>query len=185
MSARKSRARWWLIALVGGGLWALGCAAVVGADDYKVAGGSGTGTGGGCTPNGSSCDGAAGSCCSGNCFDFTLDMPLGKYCVGTCASNDDCMTGCCVTQGPKMGCAPRGFCAGTCGDPLTPCSGAGDCCLGSLCICLTSPCNADTPSECRQICRTNADCDSGCCGQPSGTTLKVCTMASNCTTPPP
>jgi hypothetical protein len=184
MSARKVLVMGWLITLVSAGSWAVGCAAVVGADDYKVAGGS-AGSGGSCTMTGEKCEGAQASCCTGSCLDLTLDMPLGKFCAAPCMSGDDCQSGCCITQGGRMGCAPQAFCADTCLTLHSDCSNVAECCVGSRCICFNASCDDTTPGECVSICRTNAECDTGCCAALKDGSVKVCSPPVACAATPP
>jgi hypothetical protein len=184
MSARKVLVMGWLITLVSAGSWAVGCAAVVGADDYKVAGGGTTGSGGSCIMTEERCDGAPGSCCTGSCLDFNLDTPLGKFCADPCTSGSDCPSGCCMTQGARMGCAPQAFCADTCLTPHSDCSNGGECCIGSRCVCFNASCDT-TPGECVNICRTNAECDTGCCAALKDGSVKVCSPPVACAATPP
>lgn len=120
-----------------------------------------------CGADGSSCDGAADrACCDGFACLPEAYYPQ-KSCRMTCASNEDCASGCCtdaLDTGTKI-CATADKCETACkkqgeeecslNDPTKPTL----CCRGT-CV------NSENPNYagCRPRCVQDADCfDTGCC----------------------
>lgn len=137
-----------------------------------------------CGTDGSSCDTAtATECCDGFACLPQAYYPQ-KSCRQTCASNEDCSSGCCtdaLDTGTKI-CAPADKCQTACkkqgeqdcslNDPTKPTL----CCRGT-CV------NSESPHQagCRPRCTKNEDCfETGCCEPFSDSTEGFCVDAKFC-----
>jgi hypothetical protein len=190
MGRRKNSARWCaIVGLSVAGVWGLGCASILGADDYKVdpqggatGGGGGAGrdagsdTGAACLADGINCTTFPSSCCSGVCSHPLADLMAPSFCAAICTTNSDCRSGCCapLSNDPRMSCAARGFCPDTCSFDGESCDTTDDCCADETCV------DNNVIVVCRDNCMTNADCPSGCCAQLNLSTIKVCSAPNFC-----
>ncbi|HEX4341620.1 MAG TPA: hypothetical protein VH062_37175 [Polyangiaceae bacterium] len=118
------------------------------------------------------------ACCSGlTCVSSASSDYAG--CRKPCKASADCDTGCCV---PFADGTP-GFCGATtlceCAALDAACGGTRHCCDGLVC---TSTSTQGT-FACRPRCTTNADCDTGCCAQITGTADSACLSPMFCPKP--
>ena len=195
MIARKLIANLGAFGLSAGFVWALGCASIIGADDYKVVSGTSTGTGAGpatttgnpstttgmCLANTTECTATPGNCCSGVCFQNPRDAMDTRFCAATCNVGADCNSGCCTMMTDRKSCAPKGFCPDTCVTLLDPCNHPAECCQGSTCI------TDGTDTACVPTCTIDAECAQyqlDCCVKVNGVVPKVCLPTDLCPTPP-
>jgi hypothetical protein len=156
MAYRKALVAYAVVGLTLAGAWGMGCASIIGADEYKVAGGgstsgptgaggsdattttstTSTGTAGG-TTTGSG--GTGGTTCSGPTPQGQAMCGAGKTC-----NTDDCgppVTFACFSAGSVQE-------GGACTDKT-------DCAVGLTCI------HYSTVYACRKLCTVNTDCPAG------------------------
>jgi hypothetical protein len=130
-----------------------------------------------CVGPGSDCSEEA--CCDG--LSCVSDGYSGRVCEQTCASGDECETGCCtdLRDTGDMICAEQSACDNPCKKRGEACMGSetsnGGCCRGS---CVEST-NSDF-AGCRPTCNVNEDCDTGCCQLFDQSTYGFCADARYC-----
>jgi hypothetical protein len=105
-------------------------------------------------------------------------------CSAICNVGTDCFSGCCapLDDGSASVCSDPSYCGGT-GQPSCLPAGTRPCGVGTPC-CPGSYCTADSINQiCLPLCNTNADCTTGCCAEPNGNGVQVCTDPSYCPQP--
>lgn len=161
------------------GLSALGCGAdpVGGAPSCLCGGGAGTpgmGTGESsgsaasesagpaCVSYGASCQTDEDCCASEVGEAVCATSSMGRFCVQTCAQDQDCPSQCCVAHpSGAHACAHVSECGGPCSSDYGPCGADSDCCgfESGAAYCL----DHGDGGHCRPTCHQDSDCSQGCC----------------------
>jgi hypothetical protein len=110
-----------------------------------------------CTKQGATCTSST-HCCTGQCVTGTTNVDF-NGCRPSCATNSDCLTGCCqhFSNAVNGFCVDAQYCA--CAPTGADCSSLG-CCSGT---CAATQLDGAPPFYCHVNCLGALDCDGGCC----------------------
>lgn len=164
---------------------ALGCANVIGLDDYEKVEEDSGGPGGMCTSQGVQCQASAECCDEALCISFQGDDAV---CADACDENAGCRSGCCALLSDSDGnfvggaCASSQVCGGSdCREVGFSCDVNGDCCgfdlYEAFCVNVT---DGKGPGACLDACSDDSDCDSNCCVLLDDDVNSVCAPESVC-----